>query len=126
MESNPLVTRVISNNRIVHNDLELGFGSVEQHRGKYVTAEQAIEVMFIFRTIEEIQHLNTARYARVGLHQEGPLKEYWYDKRSEATPNSDTILKPYSVARAGRWLLVEHIDHEARRMIQELKNVINT
>jgi len=122
----PLVTRVVTSSRIVHNDLQLGRGTVEQYRGNSIRTEQSIELMFIFRTVDEIQHLDTARYARVGLHQEGPLREYWYNETSEAVPNNNTVLKPYTVTRAGRWLLVEHVDHEARKLIKELQDAINT
>ena len=126
MSESPLITRVVNNARIVHNDLALGAGKVDQKRGPVIKAEQMIEIMLIFRTVDEIQHLDTERYTRVALHQEGPVREYWYDKSSEAVPNLTTILKPYVVSRAGRWVQVEYVDHEARRMIKELQNVSDT
>ena len=122
----PIRTRVVTNKRIIHNDLELGHGRTDQLRGEAIRSEQRIELNWIFRTVDEIQHLDTTRYSRVSLHDKGALKEYWYDETSEAVPNLKTVLKPYAVTRAGRWLLVEYIDHEARRMIKELQDAINT
>ena len=122
----PIKTRVVSNVRIVHADFELGHGSVDQKRGPIIKPEQRVELNWIFRTVDEVQHLDTTRYTRISLHAEGALKEYWYDEISEAVPNNKTVLKPYVVTRAGRWLQVEYIDHEARRMIKELQDAINT
>lgn len=117
----PVRTRVVTNMRIVHNDLELGHGSVDQQRGVVVKTEKRIELNWIFRSVDEIQHLDTVRYTRVSLHQDGQLREYWYDKTSEAVPNLKTVLKPYIVTRAGRWLLINYVDHKARAMITKLQ-----
>ena len=122
---NPIQARTITNACIVHNDLELGFGKVEQSRGNAIVSEQRLELNWIFRSVDEVQHLDTARYTRVSLHQDGQLKEYWYDKTSEAKPNLDTVLKPYIVTRAGRWLLINYIDHEARAMIIKLQEQLD-
>ena len=103
----PVITRVVHSNRIVHNDLELGPGTVIQRRGKRDGEERQLELTWIFRELSELKHLDTTRYTRVKLHQEGACKEYWFDERSEAKADDDKVIQPYAVTRLGRWILVE-------------------
>ena len=114
--------RVVQTNRIVHNDLELGYDKVIQRRGPNdYTEEQRIELMFIFRTVAEIKWLDLERYTRVGLHTDGPLIEYRYDEASEDEPDDERVIKPHVNNHRGRWLRVDYVDHEARRMLEEIR-----
>jgi len=122
----PLRARKVNTNRIVHNDLELGPGTVTQRRSLNVeTEERQIELCFIFRTVEEIRFLDTERYTRVALHTEGPLIEYRYDPLMEAVDDGEKFIAPHTANHMGRWVRVDYVDHEARRMIQELQEQLN-
>lgn len=99
--------RTLNRNLIVHNDLELGYGSVVQERGDVQAAEQKIELMFIFRQLDEIRNLDYTRYTRVGFHQDAaPLVEYLFDFTSAASDDGDDVLAPNPAITLGRWLKV--------------------
>jgi len=99
--------RTLNRNLIVHRDLELGYGSVVQERGEVQAAEQKIEIMFIFRQLDEIRNLDYNRYTRVALHQDGaPTVEYWFDFTSAASDDGDDVLAPIPTVSLGRWLKI--------------------
>ena len=105
----PINTRIATTNGIVHNDLCIGVGKVTQDRGHGPKEEQAIEVMFIFRDLDDIKRLDTDKYTRVGLHRQGALLEYVYDRNSERESDDFKVVQPYIVTRLGRWLKVPDV-----------------
>ena len=102
----PVTQRVMTNARIVHKDLAIGHGVVKQNRGHGVIEEQSIEVMFIFRTLDEIKRLDTNIYTHIGLHRAAGVSEYYYEPFSEIPDDDSKVIKPYVVTRAGRWIRV--------------------
>lgn len=118
---NAIITRVVQTNKVVHADLAIGSGTVEQTRGQRVTKERMIEVMWIFRTVDAIRELAVPMYTRVALHALGPVMEFVYDADSGLHDNGNTVLKPMHVTGLGRWIYVPVVDLEARAMIAELK-----
>ena len=122
----PIITRVVTNAAIVHNDLAIGHGKVTQTRGHKETEEQQIELNFIFRSITEIQELDISKYTRVSLHQKGQMIEYWYDHTAGDEPDNFHVIKPRDITHLGRWLRVEFIDDYARQEIEKLKNATLT
>jgi hypothetical protein len=99
--------RTLNRNLIVHNDLEIGYGTVVQERGDVAAAEQKIELMFIFRQLDEIRNLDYNKYTRVGLHQDNaPVVEYWFDFTSAASDDGDDVLAPVPAISLGRWIKI--------------------
>ncbi len=75
-----MTLRTINRNLIVHNDLNIGYGTEVQNRGDQgATTEQKIELDFIFRSIAEIKALDEDKYTRVSLHAAGPVIGYYFD-----------------------------------------------
>lgn len=109
MTDTPIKTRVVTPARIVHNDLELGPGTVVQTRQFKEAQERQLEFVLIFRSVEEIRYLDTTRYTRVALHTDGPLIEYRFEQDSIAMQNFDTVLQPFATTGAGRWLRVDDL-----------------
>jgi len=102
-----MTQRTLKRNLIVHRDLELGFGSIVQERGDVSAAEQKIELLFIFRQLDEIRNLDYNRYTRVGFHQDNaPVVEYWFDFTSAAADDADDVLAPIPAVSLGRWIKV--------------------
>lgn len=118
----PITARVVRTNKIVHNDLEIGKGTVEQRRAPNTYSEEKqIELVWIFRSIEEIKFLDTERYTRIALHTDGPLIEYWFDEACEFAADDNWYIKPHLNNHRGRWVRVEVVDERAREMIAELR-----
>ena len=100
-----MTLRTINRNLIVHNDLNIGYGTEVQNRGDQgATTEQKIELDFIFRSIAEIKALDEDKYTRVSLHAAGPVIGYYFDPTSGAIPDDDLVLLPDSGVALGRWL----------------------
>ena len=120
--------RTINRQLIVHNDLALGAGAVSQDNGT-TTAEQLIELAFIFRTADEIRALNTTRYQRVFLHTEGERIEYWFSATSVAVDDGWDVLAPSPAVATGRWLrtgATPKIIRTDTTSLEDISNAINT
>jgi len=100
-----MAVRLIQKQLVVHNDLAIGAGTIQQQRGPLISDEQQIELTFIFRSIAEIRSLDICRYTRVQLHQQGCNLEYWYNEDSTEDDDGLNILKPNTVPAEdnGRW-----------------------
>lgn len=103
--------RTINRSLIVHNDLALGYGMVQQTRGfDNTTNEQKIELSWIFRTLDEIRYLDITKYTRVSLHTEGgPTVDYLFDSTSTASDDADDVLAPVPFISAGRWIKINQV-----------------
>ena len=100
--------RTINRSLIIQRDLALGTGQVLQDRGSSSTVEQKIELVFIFRTLDEIRYLDWSLYTRIALHTAGQLVEYIFDITSSASDDADDVLAPLPVVTLGRWLKVSN------------------
>jgi hypothetical protein len=104
-----MTQRILKRVLIVHDDLAIGAGTVTQTRGDLTIIGQEIELVFIFRTLDEIRYLDWNRYTRVALHvNNGPLIEYVFDELNVSADNGDTILEPNPAISVGRWIKVEY------------------
>ena len=104
-----MTAKLITKVPIVHSDIAIGFGTVQQQRGPIFEFEQRIELNWIFRTVDEIKELDIDdKYTRISLHTLGPLQEYYYDDNSTATPDDVLVIKPNQVSAldSGRWIYV--------------------
>lgn len=101
-----MVQRTINRSLIIHKDFALGIGTVSQERGLNTANEQKVELVWIFRTLDEIRYLDHDLYTRVALHTVGPLVEYYFDAASAAADDADEVLAPIPVVSLGRWLKV--------------------
>lgn len=102
-----MTSRTLNRSLIIHKDLALGYGTTLQTRGiSPETAEQKIELDFIFRDVNEIRYLDTNRYTRASLHTNGPLTHYVFDPISAGIDDGNTILAPIPVIAVGRWIRV--------------------
>jgi hypothetical protein len=120
--------RTINRSLIIHKDFALGFGQVQQDRAYgTITLEQKIELVWIFRTLDEIRYLDWSLYTRVSLHTEGPLVEYYFDSTSTASDDADDVLAPLPVITTGRWLKVNpHAPNYATADLVDIANAVNT
>ena len=98
-----MVQTVTSRSLIIHNDFALGVGLVQQVRGLTTFMAQMVEIVFIFRTLDEIRYLDITRYTRVALHTAGPLIEYYYDNVATGVDDGDELLAPLPAVSVGRW-----------------------
>ena len=102
-----MTSRTLNRSLIIHNDLALGYGTTLQTRGTSPeTAEQKIEIDFIFRSNNEIRYLDTNKYTRASIHTNGPLIHYVFDPNSAGVDNDNTILAPIPIIAVGRWIRV--------------------
>jgi len=102
-----MTSRTLNRELIIHKDLALGIGTALQTRGTAPqTAEQLIELDFIFRTTAEIRALDINRYSRISLHTVGPLTHYFFDPTSAAIDDDNTIIAPVPAIAVGRWIRV--------------------
>ena len=102
-----MVQQVTTRSRIIQNDFALGVGLVEVVRGQNTSMEQQIELVFVFRTTDEIRYLDWTRYTRVALHLNGgPLVEYFYDATATGVDDDNEIITPIPAVTNGRWLKV--------------------
>ena len=120
--------RTLNRNLIVHNDLNIGYGTEVQERGEVQAAEQKIELVFIFRTLDEIRYLNNSKYTRVALHQaNAPLIEYAFDATTAASDDGDEVLAPLPAVTLGRWLKVNGSPPTAdTTSLADITHAINT
>jgi hypothetical protein len=120
--------RTINRSLIIHKDFALGFGQVQQDRAYgTITLEQKIELVWIFRTLDEIRYLDWSLYTRVSLHTEGPLVEYYFDSTSTASDDADDVLAPLPVITTGRWLKVNpHAPNYATVDLVDITHLVNT
>ena len=119
-DTKSLIARTITSNRIVHNDLALGKGTVAQRRGPNNTQEQQIEITWIFRSLEEVKRLPTDRYTRIKIHQEGACREYWFDESSDAAADDYQVIESLITTTVGRWVLVEPVRDTVLAILDEL------
>jgi len=100
--------KTISKVPVVHEDIAIGVGKVNQQRGADTVEVRQVELSWIFRTSDEIRGLDIVKYSRVQLHQQGAAAEYWYDATSIAVDDGSTVLKPDAIGTSstGRWILV--------------------
>jgi len=102
------MARILYRSLIGHEDLDLGFGKVEQTRGPNVVNMQRIQAIFIFETVDVIKALDYTKYPHVGLHQIGAMIEYYFDPDSMLVPDNVLVLLPNSihVSKPGRYIRV--------------------
>jgi hypothetical protein len=122
-----MTQRTINRSLIIHNDLELGYGTVSQERGDATLIEQKIELAFIFRTLDEIRALDTLRYTRVYLHTLGPLIEYYWDSTDTQADDGDDVLAPVPFVSVGRWLKINsHAPSYTTTQLADITHAVNT
>lgn len=100
------MSRVIYRALIGREDFAIGQGVVTQRRGDSSVNISQMELMFIFRTVAEIRALDYSKYVYVGLYNNGPIVNYYFDPDSLATDDGDATLKPDSLltSQAGRYI----------------------
>lgn len=100
--------RILYRSLIGHEDFALGQGQYTEVRGEHTISLRRIELPFIFRSADEIKALDYTIYVHLGLHQTGPVIEYYFDPDSMAIPDDDLVIKPNAIAlsQPGRYIKV--------------------
>lgn len=120
--------RILTRNLIVHSDFNIGFGTESQTRGDTEAVEQKVELIWIFRSIDEIRALNYSKYTRVSLHVDNALViEYWFDPASAAVDDGDEVLAPVPPIALGRWRRIHPTPATATSTeLNDISHSINT
>lgn len=102
------MSRIIYRQLICREDFALGQGTVVQERGQKQLTMSQMEVIFIFRTVNEIKALDYLKYNYIGLYQVGPAIEYYFHPTSTAIPDDVNVIKPDSLltSQPGRYIKV--------------------
>ena len=106
------MSRIIYRQLIGLEDFAVGSTVVSQNRGDRLIDIRQVELQFIFRTVNEIKALDYAKFVHIGLHQTGPVIEYYFDPLSFAVPDNDLVIKPAALlaGQPGRYVKHEILD----------------